>query len=142
MMHRTARLVLVSFLVASPTGAQVVLPPPGQTVAPDLTYDRATLPLGLDAGTAWQEELDGVADTPEFLQFVEDPQGSTWIRGFAPRAGAWCVGPWIQPSAYAEALPGDRTVMFSLYKIGGRVKVLIVGDRRMYRTVPIPYGCE
>jgi len=140
-MNRTAALAL-SFSLVVATTASAQLPPPGQTVAPDLTFDRATLPLDLHLGTVAPEELDGDSTTTEFLQFLPDAFGATWIRGFAIRDGAWCVGPWMLPTAYVELLPGDRTASVTIDKIDGRAKLVVIGDRRMFRTVPIPYGCE
>ena len=134
-------LVLCAVLCsARVAGAQV--PTPEGTAVVDLSVDRSTLPFDLGRGVAYEEELDGIAATPEYLQYFVDENQTTWLRGFAIRNGQWCVGPWIVPASYIRWLPGDSLVNIATKTIRGRTKIALIGDRRLYMTIPIPYGCE
>lgn len=131
------RLALVLLLVLLP--ARV----PAQRPEPDLSFDRASLPFGLSDGISTEEELDGDPSTREFLQVITGRAGEGQVlRGYAIRNGEWCVGPWIKPDHYATGYPGDEFFLLFLREIQGRLKLVIIGNVRLYRTVPIPYGCE
>jgi hypothetical protein len=131
---------LALVLVVLPTVAQAQWRQPPAAPPPDLSFDRASLPFGLSDGVSYEEELDGRPDTREFLQVISGD--GTALRGYAIRNGEWCVGPWINPAHYATGYPGDEFFVYFLRMIQGKLKLVIIGNLRLYRTVPIPYGCE